>query len=73
MRVWLEAHLNKSGIILIVVGSVLLAHNFGLVSWDWLSKWWPLLLIGLGAWSIVSHRRGDNETGTRSSRTDKQS
>lgn len=66
--------MNKSGIILIIVGSVLLAHNFGLITWAWLSTWWPALLIGLGVWSIVSHRRADNEGRARPpSRTDKQS
>lgn len=51
--------MNKSGCVLISVGAVLLAHNFGFVSWDWFQQWWPALLILLGLWSIVSRRAGD--------------
>ncbi len=53
--------MNKSGIVLIIVGSVLLAHNFGLLKLEWLKQWWPVLLIGLGVWSLLAHRPGDNE------------
>jgi hypothetical protein len=51
--------MNKSGIILIVLGCVFLANNFGLLQWGWLRQWWPLLLIGIGAWSIFNHKPGD--------------
>ena len=45
--------MNKSGIILIVLGCLFLAGNFGLLQWEWLQKWWPLILIGVGIWSLV--------------------
>jgi hypothetical protein len=51
--------MNKSGIVLIVIGSVFLANNFGLLQWAWLQQWWPLLLIALGVWSLVNHKPGD--------------
>ena len=51
--------MNKSGIVLIVIGALLLASNLGLLQWGWLHQWWPLLLIGLGVWSLLSHRPGD--------------
>lgn len=60
--------MNKSGIVLIVVGSALLAHNFGWLGWGWLQRWWPALLIALGVWSLVSHKPGDNK---RSHESDK--
>lgn len=49
--------MNKSGLILIVLGCLFLAHNFGLLEWGWLRQWWPLILIAVGLWSIVDHRR----------------
>jgi len=48
--------MNKSGIILIVLGLLFLAMNFGLVEWGWLRPWWPLLVIGL--WSVLRPDRG---------------
>ena len=45
--------MSTSGIILIVVGAALLAHNFGYLHWAWLRDWWPALLILLGLWSIA--------------------
>jgi hypothetical protein len=51
--------MSKSGIILIVLGCLFLANNFGYLEWGWLRQWWPLVLIGIGAWSIASHRPGD--------------
>ena len=51
--------MNKSGIVLILIGCLLLAGNFGLLDWGWLRQWWPLLLIGLGIWSIVNHKPGN--------------
>jgi hypothetical protein len=60
--------MNKSGIVLIVIGCLFLARNLGLLDWGWLSQWWPLLLIGLGVWSLLNHKPGDK----RSPGTDKQ-
>ncbi len=52
--------MNKGGIILIAVGTVLLASNFGLMRWDWLRLWWPAILIVVGLWSLISNHRPDN-------------
>jgi hypothetical protein len=51
--------MNRSGIVLIVLGLLFLAHNFGWLQFDWLRQWWPLLLIALGVWSILNHKPGD--------------
>ena len=51
--------MNKSGIVLIVIGVLFLAHNFGLLEFGWLRQWWPLLLIALGVWSLVNHKPGE--------------
>ena len=51
--------MNKSGIVLIIIGGLFLAHNFGLFQLGWLHQWWPLLLIGLGVWSLLNHKPGD--------------
>jgi hypothetical protein len=51
--------MSKSGIILVVLGCLFLANNFGLLEWGWLRQWWPLALIAIGAWSIVDNKRGD--------------
>ncbi len=51
--------MSKSGIILLILGCVFLANNFGLLEWGWLRQWWPLALIAIGVWSIVDHRPGD--------------
>lgn len=53
--------MNKSGIVLIIVGLILLPHNFGWLEWSWLRQWWPVLLIALGVWSIVTHKPADNQ------------
>jgi hypothetical protein len=57
--------MNRSGIVLIIVGTLLLAHNFGWLGWEWLRQWWPALLIALGVWSLISHRPGDNQRNSR--------
>jgi Domain of unknown function (DUF5668) len=51
--------MSKSGIILIVIGCLFLAHNFGLLEWGWLRQWWPVILIVIGVWSIIDNKRGD--------------
>jgi hypothetical protein len=51
--------MSKSGIILVVLGCLFLANNFGLLEWGWLRQWWPVALIAIGIWSIVDHRPGD--------------
>lgn len=51
--------MSKSGIILVVLGCLFLANNFGLLEWGWLRQWWPLILIAIGVWSIIDNKRGD--------------
>lgn len=58
--------MNKSGVLLIVVGLVLLAHNLGWLSWEWLSVWWPLILVGAGVWSIIAGRSANSDKHTAS-------
>ena len=45
------------GIALIAAGLVLFAHTKFGVPLDWLAAWWPLGLVGIGAWLIYEHRR----------------
>jgi hypothetical protein len=51
--------MSKSGVILIVLGCLFLANNFGFLQWGWLRQWWPLVLIAVGVWSIFNHKPGD--------------
>jgi hypothetical protein len=37
-------------VVLIAIGLLILLANLGLLSGDWFGHWWPLILIGLGAW-----------------------
>jgi hypothetical protein len=57
--------MSKSGIILIVLGVLFLAHNLGVLPFSWLRDWWPLILIGVGVWSLLTHhaRRRDKSCG----------
>jgi hypothetical protein len=57
--------MSWSGIILIVVGGVLLANNFGLLEWGWLRQWWPVALIALGIWTVLRPHRGDRRPSRR--------
>ncbi|NUZ05676.1 LiaI-LiaF-like domain-containing protein [Piscinibacter koreensis] len=50
--------MNKSGLILITLGLLFLAMNFGLVEWGWLRQWWPLILIAVGLVSVLKRDRG---------------
>ena len=54
--------MSKSGVILIILGCVFLANNFGLLDWSWMRQWWPLILIGVGLWSIVERRPRDRHS-----------
>ena len=45
--------MSWSGIILVVVGALLLANNFDLLSLGWLRQWWPAILIAVGVMSLV--------------------
>jgi len=57
--------MSWSGIILIVVGAVLLANNFGLLEWGWLRQWWPAALIALGVSTVFRPQRGDRRPSRR--------
>jgi hypothetical protein len=50
--------MSWSGFILVVVGALLLANNFDLLSLGWLRQWWPALLIVLGVFSMLQPQRG---------------
>ena len=58
--------MNKSGLILVVIGGLLLAHNFDLLQFGWLRQWWPAILIAIGLWSIIDNKRGDKPSSSRS-------
>jgi uncharacterized membrane protein YfcA len=60
--------MSWSGIILIVVGAVLLANNFGWLQWGWMQQWWPVLLIAIGIWSVLRPKRGDRHPSRRADR-----
>jgi hypothetical protein len=61
--------MNKSGIVLIVIGLVFLAANFGWLEFGWLRQWWPLILIALGVWSLLNHKPGDKNSDTDKTRS----
>jgi hypothetical protein len=48
-------------IVLIVIGLVLLLEKNGVISAEIVSRWWPLLLVAIGAWLLVLRlgRRND--------------
>jgi uncharacterized membrane protein YfcA len=50
--------MSWSGIILVIVGALLLAHNFGLLPIELLRQWWPLILIVVGLVSILRPQHG---------------
>jgi hypothetical protein len=45
------------GVLLIAVGLTLFANTMFDVPLDWLAQWWPLALVGAGAWLILADRR----------------
>jgi hypothetical protein len=55
--------MSWSGIILVIVGALLLAHNFDLVSLGWLRQWWPVILIAVGLVSILRPQHGRRRSG----------
>ena len=62
--------MSWSGIILVIVGALLLANNFDLLSLGWLRQWWPAILIAIGVMSLVRpdrarRRRRDDERVSR--------
>jgi Domain of unknown function (DUF5668)/B-box zinc finger len=44
-------------IVLIVVGVVLLLQTMGVLEDEWISRAWPLLIVGLGAWLLYRRTR----------------
>ena len=43
------------GLIILALGVALLLHNFDLVSFGELRKWWPMLVVALGVQWIEQH------------------
>lgn len=46
-----------AGIVLIVLGSLFLAQNFGLLELKPYWKFWPAILIVIGLWMMIGRRR----------------
>src|SRR5580693_7935924 len=46
-----------SGLLLIIIGALLLSHNFGgsLPAWEILRRWWPLVFILWGLTKLYDH------------------
>jgi hypothetical protein len=44
-------------VLLVAVGVTLFLNTMFDVPLDWLAQWWPLGLVGAGAWLIFSDRR----------------
>jgi hypothetical protein len=44
-------------IVLIVVGVVLLLQTLGVLEEEWISRAWPLIIVGLGAWLLYRRTR----------------
>jgi hypothetical protein len=49
------------GVLLVAVGVTLFLNTMFDVPLDWLASWWPLALVGAGAWLIYSDRRAKAE------------
>ena len=47
-----------AALILVAVGIVLLAGNFGLLRWFNWNVYWPLVLVAIGGWLLVRRSRG---------------
>jgi len=45
------------GVLLIAVGLMLFANTMFNIPLEWLADWWPLALVGAGAWLIFADRR----------------
>jgi hypothetical protein len=52
------------GAVLILVGVIALSHTLFGMPLDWLQKWWPLALVGVGGWLIYPSIAGKKKTGT---------
>ncbi len=51
------------GLALVIVGVIALSHTLFNVPLEWLDKWWPLAVIGVGAWlaypAIAGKKKND--------------
>ena len=45
------------GVLLVAVGVTLFLNTMFRIPLDWLAQWWPLALVGGGAWLIYADRR----------------
>jgi len=45
------------GVALIVVGLVLFSNTMFGIPLDWVAQWWPMGLVGVGAWLVIADRR----------------
>lgn len=52
-----EARRPIGAIILVALGILLLLENFGLLKWGWFARAWPVGLIVLGVWLLISRLR----------------
>ncbi len=52
------------GVALVVVGVIALSHTLFGMPLDWIEKWWPLALIGVGGWLIYPTIAGKKNTDT---------
>jgi TM2 domain-containing membrane protein YozV len=50
------------GLALVIVGGIALSHTLFGVPLEWLDKWWPLALIGAGAWLAYPSIAGKKKT-----------
>jgi hypothetical protein len=51
------------GVLLVAAGLLLFAHTMFYVSLDWLARWWPLALVGAGAWLVYRDWRTKQAAG----------
>ena len=56
-RLLLAPHHRTGGFTVLAIGAVLLAFTLGAVSWQWIGRFWPVLLIGFGLWLVLRPRR----------------
>ncbi len=59
---------RTGGIILVVLGVILVLRTGFDLRLDWLEDWWPLLLVGLGAWLLYRSRQEDSARSDRDGR-----
>lgn len=52
-----------AGLILIGVGTCFLLYNFGLIDFEFPWRWWPLILVAIGAGKLVTAGDSDEVRG----------